>query len=281
MKYLIAGARGMLGTDLRDALHGREVVALGRDELDITDQESIAAAVAGVDVVINAAAYTNVDAAEEDEATASAVNGTAAGLLARGAAHVGARFVQVSTDYVFDGLGRSPYPESSTIKPLGAYGRTKAEGERLVQQEHPSAYIVRTAWLYGAHGPNFAKTMLRLAGERETVSVVDDQRGQPTWTSDLADAIVRLLDADAPAGTYHGTNAGETTWFGFARAVFEVAGLDPERVLPTDSTSFVRPAPRPAYSVLGHEGWSRAGLAPLRDWRVALEAAAASGVLAR
>lgn len=281
MKYLIAGARGMLGTDLRDALHGREVVALGRDELDITDQESIAAAVAGVDVVINAAAYTNVDAAEEDEATASAVNGTAAGLLARGAAHVGARFVQVSTDYVFDGLGRSPYPESSTIKPLGAYGRTKAEGERLVQQEHPSAYIVRTAWLYGAHGPNFAKTMLRLAGERETVSVVDDQRGQPTWTSDLADAIVRLLDADAPAGIYHGTNAGETTWFGFARAVFEVAGLDPERVLPTDSTSFVRPAPRPAYSVLGHEGWSRAGLAPLRDWRVALEAAAASGVLAR
>ena len=281
MKYLIAGARGMLGTDLRDALHGREVVALGRDELDITDQESIAAAVAGVDVVINAAAYTNVDAAEEDEATASAVNGTAAGLLARGAAHVGARFVQVSTDYVFDGLGRSPYPESSTIKPLGAYGRTKAEGERLVQQEHPSAYIVRTAWLYGAHGPNFAKTMLRLAGERETVSVVDDQRGQPTWTSDLADAIVRLLDADAPAGIYHGTNAGETTWFGFARAVFEVAGLDPDRVLPTDSTSFVRPAPRPAYSVLGHEGWSRAGLAPLRDWRVALEAAAASGVLAR
>ncbi len=281
MKYLIAGARGMLGTDLRDALHGREVVALGRDELDITDQESIAAAVAGVDVVINAAAYTNVDAAEEDEATASAVNGTAAGLLARGAAHVGARFVQVSTDYVFDGLGRSPYPESSTIKPLGAYGRTKAEGERLVQQEHPSAYIVRTAWLYGAHGPNFAKTMLRLAGERETVSVVDDQRGQPTWTSDLADAIVRLLDADAPAGIYHGTNDGETTWFGFARAVFEVAGLDPERVLPTDSTSFVRPAPRPAYSVLGHEGWSRAGLAPLRDWRVALEAAAASGVLAR
>ena len=123
--------------------------------------------------------------------------------------------------------------------------------------------------------------MLRLAGERETVSVVDDQRGQPTWTSDLADAIVRLLDADAPAGVYHGTNAGETTWFGFARAVFEVAGLDPDRVLPTDSTSFVRPAPRPAYSVLGHEGWSRAGLAPLRDWRVALEAAAASGVLAR
>jgi dTDP-4-dehydrorhamnose reductase len=281
MKYLIAGGRGMLGTDLRDALHGREVVALGRDELDITDPESIAAAVAGADVVINAAAYTNVDAAELDEATASAVNGTAAGLLARGAADVGARFVQVSTDYVFDGSARSPYAESSTIEPLGAYGRTKAEGERLVQQEHPSPYIVRTAWLYGAHGPNFAKTMLRLAGERETVSVVDDQRGQPTWTSDLADAIVRLLDADAPAGVYHGTNAGETTWFGFARAVFEVAGLDPDRVLPTDSTSFVRPAPRPAYSVLGHEGWSRAGLAPLRDWRVALEAAAASGVLAR
>ena len=281
MKYLIAGGHGMLGNDLRNALAGRDVIAPGRDELDITDARSIAVAVADVDVVINAAAYTRVDAAEADEAAALAVNGTAAGLLARGAADAGAGFVQVSTDYVFSGSATSPYSESSPLEPLGAYGRTKAEGERLVQQEHPSPYVVRTAWLYGAHGPNFAKTMLRLASDHESVSVVDDQLGQPTWTADLARAIVRLLDAEAPPGIYHGTNAGETSWFGFARAIFEVAGLDPERVLPTDSTSFVRPAPRPAYSVLGHQGWGRAGLPPLRDWRVALEAAAASGVLSR
>ena len=139
--------------------------------------------------------------------------------------------------------------------------------------------MVRTAWLYGAGGPNFAATMLRLAGSNPTVSVVDDQLGQPTWTADLAERLVQLAESDASAGIYHGTNAGRTTWFGFARAVFEQAGLDPERVLPTDSASFVRPAARPAYSVLGHEGWSRAGMPPLRDWHDALVAAAASGVL--
>jgi dTDP-4-dehydrorhamnose reductase len=148
-------------------------------------------------------------------------------------------------------------------------------------QEHPAgSYIVRTAWLYGQHGPNFPKTMLKLAAARDTLSVVDDQVGQPTWTADLAAQIVTLLDSDAPAGIYHGTSSGVTSWFGFAQAVFATAGLDPERVTPTDSSQFVRPAPRPSYSVLGHDAWATAGLSPIRDWREALAAAAEQGIFA-
>ena len=280
-RYLIAGAGGMLGHDLQAVLAGREVRALGRDALDITDAASVAAAVRDVDVVINAAAYTAVDDAETHEDDAYAINATGAGLLAAAAADAGAHLVQVSTDYVFRGDATSPYPEDAPLDPLGAYGRTKAAGERLVRQAHPGAHIVRTAWLYGEHGGSFPRTMLRLAADRDTVSVVTDQVGQPTWTRDLATAIVALLDADAPAGVYHGTNSGTASWFDLARATFELAGLDPERVQPTDSASFVRPAPRPAYSVLGHDAWGRAGLAEPRDWRDALADAFATGALGR
>ncbi|WP_460513189.1 dTDP-4-dehydrorhamnose reductase [Frigoribacterium salinisoli] len=280
-RFLVTGARGMLGRDLEAALAGRPVTLLGRADLDVTDPRAVADAVHGHDVVVNAAAYTAVDAAETDEATALAVNGTAVGHLARAAAASGAKLVQVSTDYVFDGTATEPYAEDAPLAPVSAYGRTKAEGERLARAAHPDGtFVVRTAWLYGQHGPNFATTMLKLAAARDTVSVVDDQVGQPTWTADLARQIVALVDSDAPAGTYHGTAAGRGSWFDFARAVFEVAGLDPERVLPTDSSAFVRPAPRPAFSVLGHDGWSAAGLAPMRPWREALTEAADQGVLA-
>jgi dTDP-4-dehydrorhamnose reductase len=280
MRYLIAGGHGMLGHDLVRVLDGREVTALGRAELDITDDAAVRRIVPGHDVVINAAAYTRVDDAESHEDEAHAINATGAGLLAAAAADAGARFVQISTDYVFDGAATSPYPEDAPRDPQGAYGRTKAEGERLVLEVHPGAHLVRTAWLYGAHGPNFARTMLRLAGERDTLTVVADQVGQPTWTLDLANAIVRLLDADLPAGIYHGTNAGQASWFEFARAIFAVSGLDPERVHPIDSATYPVPAPRPAYSVLGHDAWRRAGLAEPRDWREARSAAAAEGALA-
>jgi dTDP-4-dehydrorhamnose reductase len=278
-RYLIAGAGGMLGHDLQHVLAGREVRALGRTELDITDAASVADAARDVDVVINAAAHTAVDDAESHEDEAYAINATGAGLLAAAAADAGARFVQVSTDYVFRGDAAIPYPEDAPLDPLGAYGRTKAAGERLVREAHPGAHIVRTAWLYGEHGASFPRTMLRLASERDTVSVVTDQLGQPTWTRDLASAIAALLDADAPAGTYHGTNSGQASWFELARATFELAGLDPERVLPTDSSAFVRPAPRPAYSVLGHDAWARVGLAEPRDWREALAEAFATGAI--
>lgn len=279
-KYLVTGARGMLGTDLLEALFGRDVTVLGRADLDVTDRDAVFAAVQGHDVVINAAAYTAVDAAETDEEAALAVNGTAAGLLAEATASVGAKLVQVSTDYVFDGDATEPYPEDATIAPVSAYGRTKAEGEKLALAANPEGtYVVRTAWLYGAHGGNFAKTMVKLAASHDTVKVVDDQLGQPTWTADLATQIVALLDSDAPAGVYHGTNSGSASWFEFAQAVFDEAGLDPARVLPTDSSAFVRPAPRPSYSVLGHDAWVRAGLTPMRPWREALAEAANRGVL--
>lgn len=277
MRYVILGGRGMLGHDLARVLNGRDVIAFGR-EVDITDVGALREAVAGAGAVINAAAYTRVDEAESDEEAARAVNAIGAGNAADAAAAAGARFVQVSTDYVFHGTATTPYAEDAPRDPLGAYGRTKAAGEELVLR-HPGVYVVRTAWLYGAHGANFARTMLRLARERDSVSVVTDQVGQPTWSRDLADAVVRLLDAKAPFGIYHGTNSGEASWFDFARAIFEESGLDPERVRPTDSSSFVRPAPRPAYSVLGHAAWSAAGLPEPRPWRDALRAAIAEGAL--
>ncbi|MGN6408238.1 MAG: dTDP-4-dehydrorhamnose reductase [Curtobacterium sp.] len=278
-RTLITGAAGMLGRDLQLALQGRDVTALGRADLDITDPDAVDAAVAGHDVVINSAAYTKVDDAETHESDAAAVNATGPKLLAEAAVRHGAKLVTISTDYVFDGNGTAPYAEDAPTDPLNAYGRTKAEGEAHVRRIAPdSSYIVRTAWIYGAHGPNFAATMLRLAQTHETVSVVTDQVGQPTWTGDLAARIVALVDADAPAGIYHGTNSGQGSWYDFTKAIFAENGLDPDRVLPTDSAAFVRPAPRPAYSVLGHDGWALAGLAPMRDWREALHAATAAGV---
>lgn len=264
----------MLGSDVQTVLADRDVRALSRAALDITDLDAVRAGIAGASHVINCAAYTAVDAAEADEDAAFAINALGAQNLAIATAEIGASLVQISTDYVFDGSATSPYAENAPREPISAYGRTKAEGERMVLAANPErGYVLRTAWIYGQHGGNFAKTMVRLAGNNPTLTVVDDQRGQPTSTVDLAERIVALLDADAPAGVYHGTNSGETTWFGFARAVFEKVGLDPERIQPTDSTAFVRPAPRPAYSVLGHDAWAAAGLAPMRDWREALATA--------
>ncbi|ROQ36656.1 dTDP-4-dehydrorhamnose reductase [Frondihabitans sp. PhB188] len=281
MKYLVTGARGMLGTDLVEALFGRDVTVLGRSDLDVTDRDAVFAAVEGHDVVFNAAAYTKVDDAEEHEYEALAVNGVGVRLLAEATAEHGAKLVTISTDYVFDGTATEPYDEYTPLDPLNAYGRTKAVGETAALAANPEGtYIVRTAWLYGQHGPNFAATMLKLAAGRDTVSVVDDQVGQPTWTADLAAQLVALVDADAPAGVYHGTNSGRASWFDFARAVFSEAGLDPERVLPTDSAAFVRPAARPAFSVLGHDAWAAAGLTPMRPWQEALAQASAEGVFA-
>ncbi|RXZ51593.1 dTDP-4-dehydrorhamnose reductase [Agromyces binzhouensis] len=280
MRVLITGANGMLGRDLQAALAGREVTALGRADLDVTDAAAVAAAVAGHDVVVNCAAYTKVDDAEAHEDEAYAVNATGTANLAGACAAIGARLVTVSTDYVFDGNATEPYAEDLPRDPINAYGRTKAAGEELALAAHPSGtYVVRTAWLYGAHGANFAQTMLNLAKSKDSWSVVDDQLGQPTWTADLAAQIVALLDADAPAGVYHGTNSGEATWYEFARAVLEEAGLDPERITPTDSSSFVRPAPRPSYSVLGHDAWAAAGMSEMRPWRDALADAVRSGAL--
>lgn len=274
-RWLVVGALGMLGHDVVAALAGRDVTAVDRDEVDITDPAAVAAVVQGYDVVVNTAAFTAVDAAEEAEAAAFAVNAVGPANLARQCARTGAWLVHVSTDYVFPGDATSPYAEDAPPAPRSAYGRTKLAGEWAVRAHLPErAYIVRTAWLYGEHGPNFVRTMARLEREKDTVEVVDDQRGQPTWSRDLAERLVQTVDAGAPAGTYHGTASGQTTWFDLARAVFAAAGADPERVRPTTSEAFVRPAPRPAYSVLGHDAWERAGLAPMRAWDEALAQAA-------
>jgi dTDP-4-dehydrorhamnose reductase len=278
MRWVILGGDGMLGRDLALRL-GTDATPLSRAEADLTDPGSVAAAVRDADVVVNCAAFTDVDGSEDDQTTAFAVNATGAETAARAAAAAGARFVQVSTDYVFDGTGRTPYAEDAPLSPLGVYGASKAEGEQRVRAAHPGALIVRTAWLYGAHGQCFPRTILRLATDRPTLQVVDDQIGQPTWTVDVAEAIGRLIAVAAPAGTYHATGGGQATWFEFARAVFQEAGLDPARIEPTDSAAFARKAPRPGYSVLGHDGWRRAGSTPPRDWRTALAAAAAEGVL--
>lgn len=260
-RWIITGGTGMFGTDLAGMLRaeGHDVAAPGSAECDIRNVEACRRAVAGADVVVNAAAYTAVDAAENDEAAAFDINATGARNVALAANEVGARFVHISTDYVFDGTSPEPYPEDALQAPRSAYGRTKAAGEWAVRAVNPNGLIVRTAWLYGAHGPNFVTTMLRLAESHETLNVVDDQHGQPTWTRDLARYVVDLVASDAPGGYYHGTSEGSTTWYEFTREIFRLSGLDPERVLPTTSESFPRPAPRPANSTLGHQTGGRIG----------------------
>ena len=274
--WLVIGANGMLGHDLMDviAMAGHHVVGLDLPNIDITSPESVAAALDVVrpDVVVNAAAYTAVDDAEENEPLAHLVNGEAPHILATEiAGRPGVRLVHVSTDYVFAGDASSPYAEGAEPEPVSAYGRTKLAGERAVRHVLPDrGFIVRTAWLYGVHGTNFVKTMLTLEASKPQISVVDDQRGQPTWSRDLAGHIVALIDAGAPAGIYHGTSSGETTWFGLTREIYRLIGSDPERVKPTTTDAFPRPAPRPAYSVLGHDRWAAVGLTPIRHWLEAL-----------
>lgn len=279
MRWLVTGAKGMLGRDATDVLiaAGAEVTPADRSDLDVLDAAAVSALVKGHHVVLNCAAWTAVDDAEENEPQAFAVNAVGAGHLARAARDAGARIVQVSTDYVFDGTSRTPYDEDAPLSPVSAYGRTKAAGEWAVRAEHPAGHlVVRTAWLYGAHGGCFPRTIARLARERDSLSVVDDQVGQPTWTRDLADLVRRLVEADAPAGTYHATSSGETSWFGFARSVVESAGLDPLLVTPTDSAAFSRPAPRPAYSVLGHARLDALGIEPIGPWADRWAAAASA-----
>lgn len=283
MRVLVTGAAGQLGSELVSlfgARSGDSVLGVDLPEVDITSAASVAAVFSSFapDVVVNCAAWTAVDAAEENEAAALRVNGDGPRVLARACRDAGAWLVQISTDYVFSGEASSPYAEDATPDPRSAYGRTKLAGEIAVQEELPDAhYIVRTAWLYGHQGSNFVKTMLRLEAERETIDVVDDQVGQPTYAGDLAAQIVALVDARPASGIFHGTNSGSVSWHGFTQEIFRLIGADPARVIAVTSEQFVRPAPRPAYSVLGHERWADVGLAPMRDWRAAIAEAMQRG----
>ncbi len=277
-RWLVTGAAGMLGRDLTSLLasEGEHVTALDRAGLEITDPVAVPAALDRhrPDVVVNCAAWTAVDDAEAHEDAALEVNGRAVARLAAACASRQITLVQLSTDYVFDGAASRPYGESHPAAPRTAYGRSKLAGERAVLAALPDdGYVVRTAWLYGAHGASFVATMLARARAASPVSVVDDQRGQPTWTADLAAQIRALITARARAGIYHGTSSGEVTWFGLAREVYALAGADPALVSPTSSAAYPRPAPRPAYSVLGHDAWAAAGISPIGNWRDALDRA--------
>jgi dTDP-4-dehydrorhamnose reductase len=292
MRWLVTGAAGMLGREVCRVLAQEgedEVTAATRADLDLLDAAAVHDCVSRHDIVVNCAAWTDVDGAEACEAQATAINGYAVANLAAACARTGVVLLQISTDYVFGGdlatPPAGPYQEDAPTAAVNAYGRGKLIGEQAVLKTLPErGYVVRTAWLYGGYGANFVTTMLRLAAERDTVNVVNDQRGQPTWAYSLATQVVALVSAavagQAPPGVYHATAAGETTWYGLARAVFAEAGLDPDRVRPTTSEHFPRPAARPAYSVLGHRRWSRVGLPSLPDWRGMLTEALADQTFA-
>lgn len=265
----------MLGTDLVEALRARgaEVVALDRDALDITDPVAVEMTILPGDVVVNCAAYTAVDDAEDNEELATRINGDGAGNIARACATRGARLVHISTDYVFNGDATAPYAEDEPADPRSAYGRSKAAGEREVTESGADALIVRTAWLYGAHGRCFPKTIARVGRERGALSVVSDQIGQPTWTRDLVDFVIALIETEAPSGFYHGTSSGQTSWFEFAREVCAEAGLG-DIVSPVTSGQYPQKAKRPAWSVLGHDANEALGVPSIGDWLERWRAAA-------
>ncbi len=282
-RIVIAGAGGQLGGYLRSlaASQGRDVLALTSLQWDIADPAAAERIVERGDVVINCAAYTNVDGAESDEAGAYAVNATGPENIARACARAGARLIHVSTDYVFDGdfgdAAPRPYEPDDETAPQGVYARSKAAGERAVLAALPEAVIVRTAWVYtGGDGKDFVAVMRRLAAGDGPVDVVDDQIGSPTYVGDLAAALLQIADDRVPGPILHAANEGAVSRFEQARAVFAECGADPARVRPVSTGKSPRPAPRPSYSALSGRQSAAAGLRPLRPWRPALVAALAA-----
>ncbi len=268
----------MLGRDVVEAarLAGHQLTAVGRGELDVLDVEACRRAALGHDVVVNCAAWTAVDDAESDEAGAFAVNALGPAHLAAACAAAGARLLHLSTDYVFDGTSREPYAEDAPVAPRSAYGRTKAAGEWAARSGHHDVLVVRTAWLYGVGGRCFPRTIATALTQHDHLDVVADQVGQPTWTVDVARVLVDLVAARAPAGTYHATASGRATWHAFAQQVARSVGFDPARVRETTSGAYLRPAPRPAWSVLGHAGLEAVGVRPIGPWEERFAEAAPS-----
>lgn len=276
-RWLITGAAGMVGTDLRHALESRDeqVIALDRSTLDITDQHAVRDAIAGArpTIIVNCAAYTKVDDAEVDENIANAINGSAVESLAHAANDAGATLVHVSTDFVFDGSSRTPYEVNAATAPLSAYGRSKLLGEHAAAQATKHA-IVRTAWLFGIHGNNFVEAIRnQLRKGTNPLRVVHDQRGRPTYTPHLAEALIRIgrlaAESDEARGMFHYADRDECSWYEFASAIVQEAGAE-TRVEPVTSDQFPRPAKRPAYSVLSTERYERlTGVTP-ESWREGL-----------
>ena len=276
MSWLITGGSGQLGVAASQELDklGIAFDAWNSKDLDITQSSTVSEAIEKLSpkVIINCAAWTDVDGAESREVEALRVNSDGPENLALAGRKSNSKLIHVSTDYVFSGESQSPWQIGDEINPQSAYGRTKAQGESRVLASYPeNSFVVRTAWLYSPWGKNFAKTMAKLAlkGDGE-VRVVNDQVGQPTSASDLAKQLVELGLSTSPVGIYHGTNSGQATWFEFAQEIFKLSGADVGRVIPVSSSEYPRPAKRPPYSVLSHDAWAGTSVKPMRDWRIAL-----------
>ncbi|WP_430014075.1 dTDP-4-dehydrorhamnose reductase [Microcystis ichthyoblabe FBCC-A1114] len=262
-KVLLIGAKGQVGQELQVTLPSLcEVISIGREELDLTNSEKISQLIREIhpDYLVNAAAYTAVDKAETEPDLAYSINAIAPKIMAESAEKIKAKFLHISTDYVFDGRKNTPYLETDLTNPLGVYGQSKLRGEEEIKTVNSQAIILRTAWVYGSYGKsNFVKTMLRLGKEREELKVVVDQVGSPTWAKDIATAITHLLiNVDNPPGIYNFTNSGVASWFDLTKAIFEEAKISGiplkiQRVIPITTAEYPTPAVRPAYSVLSSQ----------------------------
>lgn len=279
MSWLITGSEGQLGKAMQLALSRSniEFIPLNAKELDISNEAAVEESINKYKpkVILNAAAWTDVDGAENNMERVFNINANGPKYLAKSAKKYDATLVQISTDYVFSVPGGIPWAEDSAPTPISVYGHTKSAGESYVLENYKErSYIVRTAWLYSAQGTNFVKTMTNLAINNDgEVRVVRDQVGQPTFAKDLAEQVIKMVCSQAPFGIYHGTNSGEASWFDLAKNIFEMSGAKASRVIPVDSSEYIRQAERPKYSVLGHEKWKAAGLSTMRNWKIALEEA--------
>ena len=272
MKILIAGSNGMLGHDLQEVLKNKhELILTTSKTLDITDKNHTIDFILNnkPDIVINSAAYTNVDGCEENQDLAYSVNGQGPKNLAIACSELDIPLVHISTDYVFNGKNNRPWVEDDEIGPISVYGKSKLQGEINIQENLDKFFIIRTAWLYGINGGNFPKTMLELAKTHPEITVVTDEVGCPTYTLDLAKAIAELIESDY-YGIYHITNSGSCSWFDFAEYIFKIANFD-IKVIPVTASEFARPAPRPSYSVLENKKWLENGFKPLRNYKEAIK----------
>jgi len=272
MRWCIFGSSGQIGSATKSVLReADEVFSPTHSQVDISDQVAVSEYLldARPDVVLNAAAFTDVDGSEVDVERARLINAKAVGVMSTACQELGAKLIHISTDYVFDGRSPRPYVEFDEIAPLSAYGASKAMGEKLAVTNNPQTWVVRTSWVYQGGFTNFPAAIISKLRRGERVSVVEDQIGAPTYASDVAQALIELASSSAPFGTYHVTNQGQTSWFGFAQVIAETLGFNADLVSPISTESFTRPAKRPLYSVLSNEKWQAAGLKPLSTWQAA------------
>ena len=278
MTWLVLGAKGQLGQELIHLLKIKNIGAIGsdRNEIDFAKPNEIAEKLAKLNPsrIVNCGAYTQVDKAEEEPELANLINAQAVGVIAKFASERKIPFVHISTDYVFDGTSTISYLEDDKINPQSVYGSSKALGEKEALENNPDSYILRTAWVYGEYGSNFPKVIAKKLRNNEELNVVNDQIGSPTWTFDLASAIIEIVEKKPKPGIYHITNSESCSWFEFAQVIAKTLNIEENLVKPTDSKSFVRPAVRPKFSVLSNTKWENAGLTPLRSWKEAWNKAA-------